>query len=544
MSQYSYDPNSSTTPLIGAFNPHYNANNQYSPVANQGNSYNAVNSTSPPALSVAQAAAQSLQPNLNTQTHHNTYNNQYTPQQAENHSHAHGADGCDHGHAHNDSSHNQTNYPPQQQFYPNVNNGMQYGNNYNKEYQNHDSDCGHSHSAADSSHGHSHGHSDPHNSPVEDDHHGHSHGHSHAGDHEDHGHSAEASHGHAHSMIPKISLPKIGSAEIMQFLNDCNRDADSRRAALYFGLKTALTAFQLLLGLILLDMEIITSSFHTAFDCIALFCAILALFKSRNKAPSFDYSYGFDRFEVVSAFTNSIFLFFVGVFMAIETIHTYYDPPAADRQEIVLMGIAVVVDIIAMSLFLKWSQLPYGDSNNSSAPNIYSSNSTHSVHPAHRQSKGHFYNMHSLWLHSIADFIAHIAFLIAASIRKTHGLQSSFALCYALTAFLIVGLCYPLFRCTAVILLQSRDDSISTSLDRSFRELSFYDGVLEVRECHVWTVSPGINVASLTLRVRADANEAAILHYVQNHLKKHIADLTVQIEKDQTMNWVPAGAAQ
>ena len=482
---------------------------------------------------VAQAAAQVLyprtSPNRNTI---NTHNNNTHQHEHDNHNHS------DHSHSHGGQQ--GMNYPSMHHYSPPP-------PALNDPY--YDSSHGHSHAPSniskhvlhseddhsDCDSGHNHSHSQPHSRSAvhnshasidqHDDHHGHSHSDSH--------------HGHAHTIIPNISLPKIGFSDLQHFFVELNKDSDSRRAGLYIAMKCGLMGFQLMLGLILMDMEIISSSFHTGFDIIALFCAIIAFFSARSKTPNAEYSYGYERFEVLSAFTNSVFLFFVAVFMGIETFHTYYNPPEADGQEVLLMGVSLVIDFIALALFFKFSQLSAStDSQFNSSTNIYQSSVSHSIHPSHRIGRGHYYNMHGLWLHAVVDSMIHIAFFIAIALTKTQGMQASFAICYAITSILIVRSCYPLFRAAGIVLLQTTDESIRPGLDRILREISFYDGVLECRSSHFWSITPGINVGSLHIRVRSDANEGAILHYVQNLLKKYVSDLTVQIEKDQPINWI------
>jgi Co/Zn/Cd efflux system component len=79
---------------------------------------------------------------------------------------------------------------------------------------------------------------------------------------------------------------------------------------------------------------------------------------------------------------------------------------------------------------------------------------------------------------------------------------------------------------------------LRASIDRCVREISTYDGVLECRNVHWWSQSPGVVVGSLSVRVRSDADEQEILLYVTNLLKKFITHVTVQVEKDAPIEWI------
>lgn len=55
---------------------------------------------------------------------------------------------------------------------------------------------------------------------------------------------------------------------------------------------------------------LINDGFHMMFNCIALSITLVAMVLAR-KGPTFGYTYGYDRHEVVAAFSNSMFLLFV-----------------------------------------------------------------------------------------------------------------------------------------------------------------------------------------------------------------------------------------
>lgn len=50
--------------------------------------------------------------------------------------------------------------------------------------------------------------------------------------------------------------------------------------------------------------------FHMMFNCAALGITLTAMVLAR-RGPTLDFTYGFDRHEVVAAFSNSMFLLFV-----------------------------------------------------------------------------------------------------------------------------------------------------------------------------------------------------------------------------------------
>lgn len=107
----------------------------------------------------------------------------------------------------------------------------------------------------------------------------------------------------------------------------------------------------------------------------------------------------------------------------------------------------------------------------------------------------------------------------------------------------------PICKRTGRVLLQTTPLSIQDQLEKSLREVkrkkyfnnfnnlffkkaSTLEGVLEYFNEHFWTNAPGHFVGSLSIRVRSTANEQEILTKVRDLFKPFIADLTIQVEKD------------
>jgi zinc transporter 5/7 len=316
----------------------------------------------------------------------------------------------------------------------------------------------------------------------------------------------------------------------------------------------------------------VSSSFHSAFDLMALSCALFAMLNAKYPARGTPFSYGLDRQEVVSAFTNAVFLFFVATFMIIETFHTAYSPPELEQSDVVVALVSLAVDALGLVLFNKYMTFRHASDesavavaaaaaaaagSNTSAAGIWthggssapllgsgssgalvsSSSSSSTSGPVllgANSARGHYENMHGVALHVMADLVGHASLLSAIWIHASFpSFTLIFALSFLLSALLTIRLVLPLFRATGAVLLMTTPVHLRLALDRAMREVSFYDGVLELRSAHWWTHAPGVVVGSMHVRIRSDAEEQTILAYVHSVLRKYCALLTVQIEKDQ-----------
>lgn len=111
-------------------------------------------------------------------------------------------------------------------------------------------------------------------------------------------------------------------------------------------------------------------------------------------------------------------------------------------------------------------------------------------------------------------------------------------------AALICGTMLPLSIYTSKILLQTAPEHVLPLLDKSLREASTLDGVLELKNEHFWTIAVGVYAGSLHVRVRRDANEQEVLTQLTSRLSSQLNDLTIQIVKeDWSLPTMPVTAA-
>eukprot|EP00040_Diaphanoeca_grandis_P016508 m.85188 g.85188 ORF g.85188 m.85188 type:complete len:348 (-) comp25844_c0_seq1:31-1074(-) len=105
-------------------------------------------------------------------------------------------------------------------------------------------------------------------------------------------------------------------------------------------------------------------------------------------------------------------------------------------------------------------------------------------------------------------------------------------------ALLLVLSAIPDIHENGIILVQNIATANVNQLHKCIREMSTFEGVLEFFNIHFWTVSPGKLAGTIHVRVRRDANEQIILAQVANKLAHLIkpSNLAVQIVKDDWMS--------
>mmetsp|Transcript_2610 Transcript_2610/g.3340 ORF Transcript_2610/g.3340 Transcript_2610/m.3340 type:complete len:86 (+) Transcript_2610:1432-1689(+) len=82
---------------------------------------------------------------------------------------------------------------------------------------------------------------------------------------------------------------------------------------------------ELFYGIYTNSLGLISDSFHMLFDCLALLFGLCASYMATCKADN-QYTFGYDRFEILSGFFNGVFLIFIAFNIFCESIERIYEP--------------------------------------------------------------------------------------------------------------------------------------------------------------------------------------------------------------------------
>ena len=104
---------------------------------------------------------------------------------------------------------------------------------------------------------------------------------------------------------------------------------------------------EVIYGLLSNSLGLLTDGAHMLLDCtavvIGLYSSYLSEFKSNN-----NYNYGYLRSEILGTFINSVFLFFIAIYIVFESIERFIEPKEIDSENLILVsfiGLVVTMDM-------------------------------------------------------------------------------------------------------------------------------------------------------------------------------------------------------
>jgi cobalt-zinc-cadmium efflux system protein len=250
-------------------------------------------------------------------------------------------------------------------------------------------------------------------------------------------------------------------------------------------------------GLLSGSLALLADAGHMLTDVLALLVAFAALALSGKKADV-RRTFGYRRLEILAALANGVALFVVSGSIAYEAVHRWLAPRPVD------VGLMSVVAVIGLAGNMVGLWLLRG---------------------------GHNLNMRGAFLHVLGDTLSSVGVLVGAGIIALTGWQRVDPAISIGIALIIVLTSVSLLREVVDVLLESAPPGIDT--EKVKRTIGTVDGVSEVHDLHVWSITSGMAALSAHVVVSDPARDQhQVLEQIQVRLRREFAidHSTLQIE--------------
>ncbi|PQM32859.1 putative zinc transporter protein [Prunus yedoensis var. nudiflora] len=172
---------------------------------------------------------------------------------------------------------------------------------------------------------------------------------------------------------------------IMKPIRHILSERKSRKIALFLLINTAYMFVEFAAGFMSNSLGLISDACHMLFDCAALAIGLYASYISRLPA-NHQFNYGRGRFEVLSGYTNAVFLVLVGALIVLESFERILDPQEISTSSLLVVSIGgLLVNVVGLVFFHEEHHHAHGGSGSCS----------HSHHHQHsHDSVGHDHGGH------------------------------------------------------------------------------------------------------------------------------------------------------
>lgn len=292
---------------------------------------------------------------------------------------------------------------------------------------------------------------------------------------------------HTHAAGPHVHAPQLERA--------------TRRRQLRTALVVTATflILEVVGALISGSLALLADAAHMFTDVAALTMAFAAMTLADRTATK-RYTFGFYRAEILAAFVNAQLLLLIAAYILYEAYGRFSQPPEIDTGVMLWVAVAgLVANLISVRL----------------------------LHGHHHDNL----NMKAAYLEVLTDTVGSAAVIVGALVIAATGWLWVDPLISVGIACFILPRTISILRQAAHVLLEGTPRHIDLAALR--RDLIAIPGVEEIHDFHFWTLTSGLDCASVHVRTSPETERFAVRRAVERALSEAagIDHVTVQVEE-------------
>lgn len=279
-----------------------------------------------------------------------------------------------------------------------------------------------------------------------------------------------------------------------------NSSSVKNKLALVLAIASAVTVLELFGSILSNSIALLSDAGHVFSDVMAISLSLFAIGLA-TKQHTRQLTYGYHRAEVLAALANGIILAVIAALIVKEAYTRFINPPSIDTT--VLLGVATIglIANIVMALLLK-------------------------------EARKTSINVKAAYIHVFYDAVSSIGVIVGGAIA----IVTQYYAIDPIIAFIIAGLiargAIRILRESMHILLEGAPSSVD--LKKITAEIKSVDGVLDIHDLHVWTISSGMNASSghVIVKDQMVSESARIIDEIDKilRMKFNVSHTTIQIE--------------
>ena len=275
-----------------------------------------------------------------------------------------------------------------------------------------------------------------------------------------------------------------------------------KRLAISFVLIAVFFGVEAVGGVLTNSLALLSDAGHMLTDVIGLGMALAAIQLASRHARRADigqHTFGLYRLEILAAFVNALLLFGVAIYVLVEAVRRIAgDPEVLGVPMLIVASLGLAVNLVAFALL--------------------------------REGSKESLNVEGAYLEVLADTLGSVGVIIAAVLLEVFGWTWVDPVVGAGIGLWILPRTFRLGRHAVRILLQAAPPGVDLTQLRA--DLVALDGVVDVHDLHVWTLTSEMENASAHLMIAPSADSHAVLDQARDVLQQryHVAHATLQVE--------------
>ncbi len=264
------------------------------------------------------------------------------------------------------------------------------------------------------------------------------------------------------------------------------------RLAIVLALSLTVLVVEAVVAAITGSLALLADAGHVLGDSFGIVMALAAItVAQRGGGPRSRRTFGYQRTEILAAGLNGLILLGLAVWVTISAVRRFGDAPELDGGLILVAGATgLVVNVIGLLLLRGGSQESL--------------------------------NVRGAYLEVVGDALGSVAVLVSATVILLTDWYAADAIASLTIAAMIVPRAISLLRDVVEVLLESTPDNVDLVELRD--HIVGTDGVKDVHDLHVWTITSGMPVMSAHVVVDDEITGMVEAHAVLDRLRGCLAE--------------------
>ena len=269
-----------------------------------------------------------------------------------------------------------------------------------------------------------------------------------------------------------------------------------RRMVFALAILLGFLVLEVVVGLAIGSLALLADAGHMVTDVVGMSMGLAALLLARQGSTAAARTFGWHRAEVLTAMANAVLLLAVAAWVMYEAIGRIGDSPEIPGLPLMLTAAAGLAANLVVMLMLR------GDSKDSLA-------------------------VRGAYLEVLADAVGSVGVLIAGALVLAFNWTWADVVVGVAISLWVVPRAVKLAAASLRILTQASPATVDIEAVRA--DLLALPGVTDLHDLHVWTLTTGMDVA--TVHLTTDLDTQAVLRAAKTVLDAHgLGHATVQVE--------------
>ena len=266
---------------------------------------------------------------------------------------------------------------------------------------------------------------------------------------------------------------------------------------------TVVMVAELVGGIVTDSLSLVSDAAHMGTDALGIAMALAAVVTASLTTARPGRTFGLYRLEVIAALANTVLLLGVSIWVIVESVHRFGTPPDIRPIPMLVVGtVGLAANLVSLVLL--------------------------------RSGAEHSINLRGAYLEVLGDLLGSVGVVIAAAVILTTGWWYIDPIIAVSIGAFILPRAVRLGRDALHILLQNAPAHLDVTAVAA--TLGAVDGVRDVHDLHVWTLTSGMEVASAHLRLFPGADVGTVLSRARRALREEyrIGHATLQVEPEES----------